>query len=241
MDLQAGAIYKTKDYSKFIIDSDYNRVVNDKHVKKVKESIKTFGDYGHCYPIVVDDKFKIIDGQHRFQARTALGLVIYYIQDIELDSTKLGGINDAIAKWKSDDFVKVAKGSDIYREIQTLISGLPDYMTVSAAMASLGINKKHLITNDDKKLVDLQRKLPVVKPTLAFLCKNITNHIFSANMGKDKSGVLGTRDMIYLALRMAKFGVNLNSDLMEQFINTHLNGFTYNELVSYLFTHKLIK
>lgn len=241
MDLQAGVIYKTKDYSKFIIDSDYNRVVNNKHVKKVKDSIKTFGDYGLCYPIVVDDKFKIIDGQHRIHARKELGLVIYYIQDIELDSTKLGGINDAVAKWKSDDFVKVAKGSDIYKEIQTLINGLPDYMTVSATMASLGITKKHLITNDDKKLVDLQRKLPVVKPILTFLCKNITNHIFSANMGKDKSGVLGTRDMIYLALRMAKFGVNVESEIMQLFINRHPNGFTYNEVVSYLYASKLIK
>lgn len=121
VDLQALSIYKTKDYSKFIVDDEYNRDVNESNVKKIKKSITTYGDHGAVFPIVVDNNFRIIDGQHRFTARKEMNLSIYYVQDIELSSTVLGGINDSISKWKHTDFEKIAskkntKLMDIFKE-----------------------------------------------------------------------------------------------------------------------------
>ena len=78
-DLIAISVYQTREYDKFIIDSEYNREVDLKHVKKLEECFKNAGDFGKVYPIIVDDKFRIIDGQHRFTARKKLGLIIYYI------------------------------------------------------------------------------------------------------------------------------------------------------------------
>ena len=114
-DLVAISVYQTREYDKFIIDSEYNREVDLKHVKKLEECFKNAGDFGKVYPIIVDDKFRIIDGQHRFTARKKLGLIIYYIQTLEITSERLGMINDVIAKWKPDDFLKVAKKSRIVK------------------------------------------------------------------------------------------------------------------------------
>jgi hypothetical protein len=97
-DIVSTYIYKTKNYDKFTVDPQYNRDVNMKHVDKIVKSYKEFGDYGQDFPIVVDETFRIIDGQHRFHARKKLGFTIFYVQSLELDSIKLGGINDAIAK-----------------------------------------------------------------------------------------------------------------------------------------------
>ena len=61
-------VYKTKDYSQFVLNNNYNRDISLNNVKRIKKSIQTFGDNGECFPIVIDEKGVIIDGQHRIKA-----------------------------------------------------------------------------------------------------------------------------------------------------------------------------
>ena len=67
-DTQIGEIYETKNYDKFSYLKS-NRPINQMRVNNIKNSIDQIGQ---VEPIMVDEAFKIIDGQHRFEACMAL-------------------------------------------------------------------------------------------------------------------------------------------------------------------------
>ncbi len=54
-----------------------NRPPNPQHIKKLASSIRKFGML--CNPILVNEKYEIIDGQHRFLAAKEINSPIYYI------------------------------------------------------------------------------------------------------------------------------------------------------------------
>ncbi|MBC8147318.1 MAG: ParB N-terminal domain-containing protein, partial [Bacteroidetes bacterium] len=67
-------IYKTKNYEKFKFMVG-NRPINSAHTAKLIESIK--GKY-LFNPIIINEKWEIIDGQHRFEAIKQLNLPLYF-------------------------------------------------------------------------------------------------------------------------------------------------------------------
>lgn len=224
MDLQAGIIYKTKDYDKFIIDSEYNRDIVSRNVKNIYNSIKTYGDYGHCYPIVVDDKFRIIDGQHRFTARKQANLTIYYIQDIELDSKVLGGINDAISKWKTESYQKVAKDSKIIKFLQNNLDILPNRFGLQTLLKAFNVNKTHLLTESAENI-----KLPVIE-------RKMPQFIYYSNILENKMSDFNSSTIIPGTLcstvfKLAKYGVK-EEDIP--------NG-NFSDIMSSLYQKQLIK
>lgn len=79
-----------------------NRKVDHSHVKKLKESIKTFD---LRIPIIVNDKYEVIDGQHRLQARTELKLPVYYIisEGLGIHETQKANLNNK--NWTHVDFM----------------------------------------------------------------------------------------------------------------------------------------
>ncbi|MGL4779907.1 MAG: ParB N-terminal domain-containing protein, partial [Bacteroidales bacterium] len=219
-------VYKTKEYSQFKLDSEYNRDVNANHVKKIKESLKKFGDFGECFPIVVDETGRIVDGQHRFSARKELGLTIYYIQSTELDSTKLGGINDAIAKWKPESFIKVAKNNPYVKWItEEIIPYIPRKIKPFGRLAKrLDVSKQVLLTGTSE---DRKYNLLVARTPLFIKYANILE-----NKMTDFNDVTTSVDYLLLfALKLTKFGVH--EDLI-------ISG-TYNEIMSDLYSKNLIK
>ena len=70
------SIFKTYDYDKFTIMED-NRKIYDGHVKDMEDNISRIG-YVSGKPILVNEKFEIIDGQHRYIACRDLNEPIYY-------------------------------------------------------------------------------------------------------------------------------------------------------------------
>ena len=67
-------VFQSNDYSKFTLLHG-NRKVNPLHVKRLKQS---FSKQYLISPIMVNENYKIIDGQHRFTAAREMGLVINY-------------------------------------------------------------------------------------------------------------------------------------------------------------------
>jgi hypothetical protein len=70
-------IQQTRDYSLFTLLHG-NRKLQKNHVNKITMSIdqKNLMDVS---PIVVNEKYEIIDGQHRFMACHNLGIPVTYI------------------------------------------------------------------------------------------------------------------------------------------------------------------
>lgn len=70
-------IKQTKTYAQFKAIKG-NRAVNKDHLRHLKESISDINMLA-VNPIIVDEKFNVIDGQHRLEAAKQLSLPIFYI------------------------------------------------------------------------------------------------------------------------------------------------------------------
>ena len=68
-------IQKSKDYNIFKTLTG-NRELNISHKEKLKKSFK---ENYLISPIIINEKYEIIDGQHRFNAARELGYYVYYI------------------------------------------------------------------------------------------------------------------------------------------------------------------
>lgn len=89
-------IQKTLNYSIFKKLSG-NRPLDGSHLKKLKTSIKNDNQLS-LHPIIVNNLFEIIDGQHRLKSAEDLGVEIYYIVS---DSVKEGHLIDCNVNQKS--------------------------------------------------------------------------------------------------------------------------------------------
>lgn len=98
---------ETKNYNRFnFIES--NREINDNNVKKIEKSIL---EIGLQVPIVVNDNYEIIEGQHRFIALRRNNLVVPYIISNLASEENIAGLQES-KKWTALDFCKskAAKG-----------------------------------------------------------------------------------------------------------------------------------
>lgn len=72
---QVAIVQETKDHGKFSF-MELNRNVNRNHVERLKESFKK--EY-LLAPILVNEFYQIVDGQHRFTAAKEMGLPVRYV------------------------------------------------------------------------------------------------------------------------------------------------------------------
>jgi hypothetical protein len=102
-DTTVNTVMKTNDYSKFtkIVG---NRNLNRLHSKRLKASIEEC-DLLFANPILVNDKYEIIDGQHRYEICVELKKPIYYIQCEGLNLNEIQILNANSKNWKSEDYI----------------------------------------------------------------------------------------------------------------------------------------
>lgn len=127
---------KTKDYEKFSIKS-YNRNLNRNHINELKEKFATIG-YKDYLPILVNEDFEIIDGQHRFVACKESGLPIVY-QVIHENDGLLIDLNTTQKNWVLEDYVNYfakKENNQNYIRLQNLCKELG--ISPRAAFSCLG-------------------------------------------------------------------------------------------------------
>ena len=94
---------QTNDYKLFKI-VDLNRTIQTWHIEKIKKSIQKVW-YLKYNPIIVNDKYEIIDGQHRFMACVSLNLPIeYVIENGDIDEVMVQ-LNSTQKEWTLTDFI----------------------------------------------------------------------------------------------------------------------------------------
>ena len=101
IELDHHQIYKTFDYSLFK-SIDGNRTKNLLHINKLKKSMSV----NYLFTIIiVNEKYEIIDGQHRFDAIQQLGLPVYFIICEGYGLKEVHIINQNSKTWNMDDFL----------------------------------------------------------------------------------------------------------------------------------------
>lgn len=119
-DLQIGEpsdVYQTSELDVFKKIKG-GRPVNAIHVKKLVTSMKTFGFL--CRPLIVNEKFEVIDGYHRLEAAKSLGLDVFFLvlPGSGINELHVMGLNQK--NWSQESFLQS------YANL-----GFPDYMKVA--------------------------------------------------------------------------------------------------------------
>lgn len=112
-------IYFSKNYDMFEYISG-NRIVNLS--PKLKASIR---ENGILQPIIVNEKFEIVDGQHRFAAakETNHPIKFFILYTSELRDEIMVELNISQKRWRREDYIHyyAQKGNANYQELESLI------------------------------------------------------------------------------------------------------------------------
>lgn len=93
-------VLRTKDYHLFS-HLEGNRNINRQHVNRLVESMK---EQYLVSPIIVNGKYEIIDGQHRFEAIKELGLPLLYIMIKQYGLEEVQRFNSNQKNFSYEDF-----------------------------------------------------------------------------------------------------------------------------------------
>lgn len=112
---QIAQVYETMDYGKFSFMDD-NRDVNMAHVDALK---KSFQSQYLLAPILVNENFEIVDGQHRFTAAKQMNFPVRYVvaKGYTIEHVKV--LNHHAKNWSTmDHFISRAKsGNQDYLDV----------------------------------------------------------------------------------------------------------------------------
>lgn len=100
-------VYKTKDYDKFKF-LQRNRNTTKLHIRKLVDSISE-NNLLEIHPIIVNESFEILDGQHRLEACKILNEYIYYkiFHGTREEGLKaIFSLNGSQKTWHAHDYLK---------------------------------------------------------------------------------------------------------------------------------------
>ncbi len=118
-------VRETKDYSKFKLIGG-NRRINLLHVRRLVESFKL----NHLVsPIIINEKFEIIDGQHRLKASLETRSPVYYIvvPGYYIEEVQIYNVNQK--NWTKMDYLKLYcdKGMPEYLKCREFMDKFPSF------------------------------------------------------------------------------------------------------------------
>lgn len=155
-------IYVTDNYSVFgkIIG---NRPISEFNFNKLRSKIEKM-NLLHLFPIVVNKKYEVCDGQHRLKVARILGLPIYFTVEDDADINTTREVNTVGQKWTTKDFLSnfIEMGKQEYIDFNNWyeknkkILNLPQAVTIYSGGYSLS-NAKFIegeIEKADPALID---------------------------------------------------------------------------------------
>lgn len=165
-------VLETSNYDLFKVIKG-NRIINKSHVSKLKKSMTS--KY-LVSPIIVNEKFQIIDGQHRFTSAKQLKLPIRYIVVEGYGLEEVQALNQNTTNWKNIDFLNAYcdLGYEEYLKVRKFMGMYKDF--------SLGICERLLAGNGSR--YNIQRKEFITK----------TNKSGSININSFKDGNFNIKD-----------------------------------------------
>ena len=100
----ASQIQSTRSYSKFKLHQK-NRKINFAKVEKLAAAIDK-NNLLPIYPIVINKKFEILDGQHRFEAAKSIKAEVYYlVSENNYGIENVADSNNFQSHWKLEDYI----------------------------------------------------------------------------------------------------------------------------------------
>jgi hypothetical protein len=135
-------IHSTCDLNIFKI-LEGNRNINLGHVERLVKSIQENGFLK--MPIIVNDDFEVIDGQHRLMAARKTNSMIYYIKEKSYDLNTAIVLNRNSSNWSIADYIKsyCDLGFKDYITLQQFYEANKDFnLMICAELTSLDKNRE---------------------------------------------------------------------------------------------------
>lgn len=116
-----------------------NRDLSSRHVDELVES---FQEEYLFSPIIVNEKFQVIDGQHRLEACKKLGLPVYYIVVQGYGMKEIQRFNQNTNNWMNKDFLKsyCDKKVEPYIEMRKFMECYPSF-GMKTTLVLMNLNK----------------------------------------------------------------------------------------------------
>jgi hypothetical protein len=123
-------VYRTTNYDLFKVMPD-NRNLNLLHVKRLIES---FNSRQLVCPLIVNEHYEVIDGQHRLQASKETGLPVYFIVIPGYGIEEVQVLNTNQKNWTKIDFLNMfcSEGKRAYLELKKFMDDFPEFGIQSA-------------------------------------------------------------------------------------------------------------
>lgn len=112
-------VLETSDWSLF------NYLKENRVVVRKSNLVNSIKKYGQLQPIMVDEKFNIIDGQHRLDACVFLNIPVKYIVDKGANRAMISDINSTQKSWTKDDYINhwAQRGHGSFIKLKELMTG----------------------------------------------------------------------------------------------------------------------
>lgn len=193
-----GNTYQTTDYSLFT-RLDGNREIKNARVNKIKKSIETNGYIFN--PIVVNEKYEVIDGQGRLEALKELGLPVDYVVCQGAGLLECIALNASLTSWSIKDYIEsyCEMGIEDYILFNDLIHRFPELKLNTIGCISTGF-----ASLPTKKI--REGKIHIKKENLPQILSDLT---VATHMAPLFSRVSGARDYyIYAAVFAVRSGAD---------------------------------
>lgn len=154
------SVYSTYDYNKFNMIKT-NRAINQSNVKEIITSME---EEQLVIPIIVNEKFEIIDGQHRFSVCAEKQLPVYYIQMYGYAEKQILLANNFGGKdWDDMDYLNqfLQLEKEDYLEIKKILEKYKISITVYFKLISY-------INNDEVGYKEIKKKFRMGEPILDY-------------------------------------------------------------------------
>lgn len=138
-------VEKTTNYNRFKILGG-NRVISRAHIKHIKASMV---EKSIPVPIIVNEHFEIIDGQHRFSAAEELKKPVHYLRIPGLNLSDVQRLNSNSKNWTMNDYLQ-----------SYLDLGKKHYRVYAEFMEEFGFGHEQnfILLNNGKLDRDMKRK-----------------------------------------------------------------------------------
>lgn len=118
-------VHETESYElfRFLIG---NREINAQMVKRLAMEIK---EHGQLVPLLVNEKFEAMDGQHRLMACKSIGIPVRFIVQAGMRMDDIISINTNSRKWTEIDYINrfAEEGNVKYIELRDWIKECSDF------------------------------------------------------------------------------------------------------------------
>ena len=143
-------VYITTDYSIFK-PLEGNRAIVNQRAERILKSIQEVGWIRN--PIIVNEKYEVVDGQGRLTALQKLGKPVEFIIDEGVGVNECRAMNNNQQKWTSSDFINsyVACGNRNYINFKKLWN---NHKGMSIAIIQFALKNKYPGGNDTRALME---------------------------------------------------------------------------------------